>query len=602
MNESIIRPVITISSILSTLSDSSIQIVHQKLASDYKISASRLITAALLSISADNSVDLNKLKKDIIGIRNDLQQKSKQTLKSINTSSFENSLDDDVTTYMATFWTDKMFNDMVLVNKKLYVMINKTSCIASVNFSKQLCIDNQTNAKLNEYNGYQITRMYHNIHSINLLFSMNQRRKECDFPSSLEKEDFEIDINSNVIHVFSKLKNIVIGEDSFVMVKQENLNQIVKRNKHLNTLTLSLTNPNYRNGVKVDAITSFLNHEDKPAAISDQLKLKTMKIEYDSDGSDNSKKIASVAIEHSFVKNVCHLDLSGFHDDSGSLNNVKFPQIVAEKSVHVLTLPKTCTIDLQSQNSKDIQSQLNIEKLMFELSTNRAKSGIRLMMNENNTFKYGYDSCVNQDNKSEHLYAIHKLNESLNLHNSVTTAAVNVDIDLMDSYSIDTIVDIFWENEYARYRNRFLKLENLTLHGLTNGDVTVRRIPDGQEVVQNYTDVLLNNICTLKGKMDKDNKVKPSKLEFFTTKANIVVNVDDFDPVRTPALPRQVSILCQIPSLSSKSKKQLKHTIIPNERAKIRRTLNLLHQSSVNDFNHQMIVVWHVNIKVECKL
>ena len=537
MTESIIAPIINISSILSTLPDSGIRNIHQKLAKDYNISASRLITAALLSITTDKSVDLNKIKTDVIGIRDALHQKSTQTPKSVNKSLFENSVDgNDVKDYMAKFWTDNMFNNMIQVNKRVYVMFNKISCIRSVNSSKQLTVNDHINAKIQPYNKYQVTRMYHNISSLDFVFSMMQRRRECDFPSSLDKADFELDMSSNAIGAFAKLKRIAIGEDSFVMVKKDNLNQIVKNNRCLNELTLSLTNPNYRNNVKVDAIRSFLNHEDNPAVDSDhKVKLKALKIEYKSDGSDNSKKIASIAVGRTFINTIYHLDLSCFHDDSGALNNVKFPQIIAEKGVQVLTLPKTCVFDLQQQtNNADSLSSLNIETLIFPLPTRKtkAKTGIRLMVNDNDTFKYGYDPCVSQDNKSEQLYAINKFNQSLNLHDSLTSAAMNVNIDLLGSYSIDTFVDIFWGNEYARYRNKFQNLNKLTLFGLSNGDVTVPNIREGKELVQNYIDIVFNNVSMLKGKMDKKDKLTPPNLDSFTTQANCVIRIDDFDPVR----------------------------------------------------------------------
>ena len=602
MTESIIRPVINISSILSTLPDSSIDNIYQKLVSDYNIPTCRLITAALLSITADKSFDWKKLETDITGIRDSLQENAKQTLKSVNTSLLENCFDGSgLATYMATFWTDTMFNTIINLNKRFYVIVNTLRCIASVNSSKQLSINSQTNSKIHGYNKYQLTRMYHHINSFHLLFNMVQRRRECDFPSSLEKEDFEVDMSSNVIHALSKLKNIAIGEDSFVMIKKENLNQIVKNNKHLHELTLSLTNANYRNDVKVDAISSFLNHANNPAASSDQLKLKTMKIEYKSDGSDNSRKIASVAIEHSFVKNVCHLNLLCFQDDSGALNNVKFPQTVAEKNVEVLTLPKTCTIDLQSQNNKDIQSQLCVKKLIFELSTKRAKDGIRLIMNEYDSFKYGFDQFVTEQNKSDHLYAINKFNESLNFQNSVITAVINVDIELLDS-SIDAMLDIFWGNEYARYRNRFLKLNKLTLFGFGNGHVTVSNVRKGKELLQRYTNGILNNISTLKHKSEKNNKLTPTNLNSFTTQAKVVVRIDDFNPARTPISPRDVNITCKIPSIRKNSKTQLKQTIIPRAKTTIRKILNELEQNGVNEWNNQMILVWHVNIDVKCEL
>ena len=600
MSASIIEPVIAISSILSTLPESSMHNVYQKLRTKYHISASRLISAALLSIT-DKSVDLNKLKTDIIGIRNALPKKASQTVKSVNTSLFENRMDDDVATYMSKFWTDKMFNNMVQVNKGVYIMFNKLNCIANINSSKRMMINNEINSEIYGYNEYQLARLYHNIHSLNLFFNMSQRRRECDFPSSLEKEDFEIDLNRNAIDACSKLKRIAIGEDSLVMVKKENLNQIVKHNKHLNELTLSLTNPFYRNGVKVDAIRSFLNSKGNSAASSEKLKLQTLKIEYKSDGSDNSKKIASVAIEPSFVTKVHHLDLSGFHDDSGSLNNVKFPKIAAEKSVQVLTLPRTCAVDLQQQNNKDIQSQLNIETLTLPLPTRRAKDGIRLIMNENDSFKYGFDQFVTEQNKSEHLYAINKFNESLNLQNSVITAVINVDMELFASTSVDTMVDIFWGNTYSRYCNKFSNLDKLILYGLTNDDVTVRSIRDGKELVQKYTDLFLNNVPTLKSKIDSKDKIKPPKLNSLTMQAKVVIQVDD-SQVRTPTLPQEVHIDFEIPSLKQNSKKQLKQTTIPPVKREIRTILNTLQQNSVNDFNNHMSVIWHVNINLKCEL
>ena len=179
---------------------------------------------------------------------------------------------------------------------------------------------------------------------------------------------------------------------------------------------------------------------------------------------------------------------------------------------------------------------------------------------------------------------------------------MNVNIDLLGSYSIDTLVDIFWGNEYARYRNRFAKLNELTMFGIQDGDVRVSNIREGKELVQKYIDTVLNNISTLKGKMEKTDKLKPPNLDLFTTQANVVIRIDDLRPARAGMSLREINIVCTTPSLSQTSKKQLKQTTISTEKTRIRTILNGLEQNSVSDFNNKLIVIWQVNINVKCKL